>query len=36
MDPYARLKGRLRFTTHGVAIRLHLKRPHAYSPHPAP
>ena len=34
MDPYARLKGRLRFTTHGVAIRLHLKRPHAYRPVP--
>ena len=30
MEPYARLKGRLRFTTHGAALRLHLKRPHAY------
>ena len=30
--PYARLKGRLRFTTHGAALRLHLKRPHAYRP----
>ena len=30
MEPYARL----RFTTHGVALRLHLKRPHAYRPIP--
>ena len=30
MEPYARLKGRLRFTTHSAALRLHLKRPHAY------
>ena len=30
MEPYARLKGRLRFTTHGAALRMHLKRPHAY------
>ena len=34
MEPYARLKGRLRFTTHGAALRLHLKRPHAYRPIP--
>ena len=34
MEPYARLKGRLRFTTHGAALRLHLKRPHAYRPVP--
>ena len=34
MEPYARLKGRLRFTTHGAALRLHLKRTHAYRPVP--
>ena len=34
MEPYARLKGRLRFTTHGAALRLHLKRPHVYRPVP--
>ena len=34
MESYARLKGRLRFTTHGAALRLHLKRPHAYRPLP--
>ena len=34
MEPYARLKSRLRFTTHGAALRLHLKRPHAYRPVP--
>ena len=30
MEPYARLKGRLRFTATDSALRLHLKRPHAY------
>ena len=34
MEPYARLKGRLRFSTHGAALRLHLKRPHVYRPVP--
>ena len=34
MEPYARLKGRLRFTATDSALRLHLKRPHAYHPIP--
>ena len=34
MEPYARLKGRLRYSTHGAALRLHLKRAHAYRPIP--
>ena len=34
MEPYALLKRRIRFTTHGAALRLHLKRPHAYRPVP--
>ena len=34
MEPYARLKGRLRYSTHGAALRIHLKRPHAYHPIP--
>ena len=34
MEPYARLKGRLRFTATDSALRLHLKRPHAYRPVP--
>ena len=34
MEPYARLKRRIRYSTHGSALRLHLKRPHAYRPIP--
>ena len=34
MEPYARLKGHLRFTATDSALRLHLKRPHAYRPIP--
>ncbi len=34
MEPYARLKRQLRFTTHGAALRLHVKRPHHYRPVP--
>ena len=34
MEPYARLKRRIRYSTHGAALRLHLKRPHAYRPIP--
>ena len=34
MEPYARLKGRLRFTATDSALRLHIKRPHAYRPIP--
>ena len=34
MEPYARLKGRIRYSTHGPALRLHLNRPHAYRPIP--
>jgi len=34
MELYARLKDRLRFTTHCAAQRLHLKRPQAYRPGP--
>jgi len=29
MEPYARLKRQLRFSTHGAGLRLHIKRPHA-------
>ena len=34
MEPYARLKGQLRYSTHGPALRLHLNRPHVYRPIP--
>ena len=34
MEPYARLKRQLRYSTHGPALRLHLNRPHAYHPVP--
>ena len=34
MEPYALLKRRIRYSTHGAALRLHLKRPHAYRPIP--
>ena len=34
MEPYARLKRRIRYSTHGPALRIHLKRPHAYRPIP--
>ena len=34
MEPYARLKRQLRYSTHGPTLRLHLKRPHAYRPVP--
>ena len=34
MEPYARLKGRIRYTATDSALRLHLKRPHAYHPIP--
>ncbi len=34
MEPYARLKGRIRYTPTDSALRLHIKRPHAYRPIP--
>ena len=34
MEPYARLKRQLRFSTHGAGLRLHIKRAHAYRPVP--
>ena len=34
MEPYARLKRRIRYSTHGAALRIHLQRPHAYRPIP--
>jgi hypothetical protein len=34
MEPYARLKRQLRYSTHGAALRLHLKQPLAYHPVP--
>ena len=34
MEPYALLKRRIRYSTHGAALRIHLKRPHAYRPIP--
>ena len=34
MEPYARLKRQLRYSTHGAALRIHFKRPHAYRPVP--
>jgi hypothetical protein len=34
MEPYALLKRSIRYSTHGPALRLHLKRPHAYRPIP--
>ena len=33
-EPYAILKRRIRYSTHGPALRIHLKRPHAYRPIP--
>ena len=34
MEPYARLKGRIRYTATDSALRLHIKRPHNYRPIP--
>jgi len=34
MEPYARLKRRIRYTATDSALRLHLKRPHNYRPIP--
>ena len=34
MEPYTLLKRRIRYSTHGPALRLHLNRPHAYYPIP--
>lgn len=34
MEPYARLKRRIRYSTPCAALRLHLKRSHAYRPIP--
>ncbi|PCH52573.1 MAG: hypothetical protein COC21_07020 [Verrucomicrobiales bacterium] len=34
MEPYALLKRRIRYSTHGPALRLHIKRPHHYRPIP--
>ena len=34
MEPYARLKGRIRYTATDSALRIHLKRPHNYRPIP--
>ena len=34
MEPYARLKRRIRYTATDSALRLHIKRPHAYRPIP--
>ena len=34
MEPYARLKRRIRYSTHAAALRIHLKRPHHYRPIP--
>ena len=34
MEPYTILKRRIRYSTHGPALRLHLKRPHNYRPIP--
>ena len=34
MEPYARLKRRIRYSTHGAALRIPRKRPHAYRPLP--
>ncbi|MDB4794606.1 hypothetical protein OAG73_00215 [bacterium] len=34
MEPYARLKGRIRYTASDSALRIHIKRPHAYRPIP--
>ena len=34
MEPYARLKRRIRYSTHGPTLRLYIKRPHAYRPIP--
>ena len=34
MEPYALLQRRIRYSTHGAALRLHIKRPHAYRPIP--
>ena len=34
MEPYALLKRRILYSTHGAALRNHIKRPHNYSPIP--
>ena len=34
MEPYARLKRHIRYTATDSALRLHIKRPHAYRPIP--
>ena len=34
MEPYARLKRQLRYSTHGAALHLHLKQPPASHPVP--
>jgi hypothetical protein len=34
MEPYTLLKHRIRYSTHGAALRIHLNRPHAYHPIP--
>ena len=34
MEPYARLKRRIRYSTPCAALRLHIKRPHHYRPIP--
>jgi hypothetical protein len=34
MEPYARLKRQLRYTATDSALRIHIKRPHAYRPIP--
>ena len=34
MEPYALLKRRIRYYTHGATLRLHIKRPHNYRPIP--
>ena len=33
-EPYARLKRRIRYSTHGPALRINLKRHHNYRPAP--
>ena len=32
MEPYGRLKRRIRYSTHGAALRLHIKRPPPTAP----
>ena len=34
MEPYALLKRRIGYYTHGATLRLHIKRPHNYRPIP--